>query len=214
MSAILSAQELANYLELTLYKTDAVRSDFEKLCAQAKTICAAAVSVPGSRVELVRELLEDTPIQVSAQVGFPFGNADTDVKRFEVETAVDQGAQEIEVVIAHGPLKEGDFKWLLREMRDVVESADERPVKFCLELSLLNVEETARAAQMAREAGAHAISTGTGLIAHQPTAESIKLLSGILGEDFSIKVVPDKLDLDYARLLLSVGASRFGMLVK
>src|SRR5258708_30777830 len=103
--------ELAQRTELSLFRADATAKDVEKLCATAHNQKVYGVCVGGSRVELAASLLEDSELKVTALVGFPLGSADSDVKRYETEVAVDIGAQEIEMVINAGRLKDGDHKY-------------------------------------------------------------------------------------------------------
>jgi deoxyribose-phosphate aldolase len=108
-----------------LLKADATAKDIEQLCAEAREFGFYSVCVNGCRVDQARTLLEDSPIKVAAVVGFPLGAMDADAKRFETEAAIDAGAQEIDVVINIGRLKDGNHKYVLRELRDVVEAAEE-----------------------------------------------------------------------------------------
>jgi len=100
-----------------------------------------SVSVNGSWVAEACHFLDGSDVKVGCAVGFPLGAMSSDVKRFETEAAIDDGAQEIDVVINLGRLKTGDDKYVLRELRDVVEAADEWPVKVILETCLLTREE-------------------------------------------------------------------------
>ena len=152
---------LATRIERALFAPDATRGDIEKLCAEAREHAWFAVCVNGSRVELARTLLEESEVRVVALVGFPTGAGDTDAKRYETEIAADQGAQEIEAVINVGRLKDGDRRFVLREMRDLVEAADEHPVKLVLETHLLAREELLLALELALDSGAQFVATST-----------------------------------------------------
>jgi deoxyribose-phosphate aldolase len=132
----LSAAEIARFIDHTLLKPEAKVAQVERLCAEAREHGFFSVCVNGSRVELARHCLEDTPVKVAAVVGFPLGAMNSDTKRFETEAAVDEGAQEIDLVLNIGRLKDGDDKYVLRELRDVVEAAEERTVKVILETCL------------------------------------------------------------------------------
>jgi deoxyribose-phosphate aldolase len=150
------------------------------------------------------------PVKVSAVVGFPLGAADPDVKRFETEAAVDAGAQEIEVVLNIGWLKEGENQLILRELRDVVEAADERPVKVILETALLSQEEKLRACALAVEAEARFISTGTGFGPAGATLEDVKLLREAVGPKFGLKASGGIRDTATALAMVAAGANRLG----
>src|SRR5262245_6495590 len=154
--------ELARYIDHTLLKAEASSNDFETLSAAAREHSFYSVCLNGSRVELARHLLDDTEVKVACVVGFPLGAMDSDVKRFETEAAIDLGAQEIDVVLNIGKLKDRDNPYVLRELRDIVEAADERPVKVILETCLLTREEKIRACHLVVESGAQFVKTSTG----------------------------------------------------
>jgi deoxyribose-phosphate aldolase len=136
-------------LEWIALRPHASRAELEHQFLEAKRLNCLAVCVPGSRVELAVSLLADSEVKVSALIGFPFGSADADVKRFEVESALDSGAQEVDVVVNHGWLRDGNHGAVLRELRDIREAAEERPVKAIIELGLLSVDEARRAGLIA-----------------------------------------------------------------
>jgi deoxyribose-phosphate aldolase len=204
----LSPDQVAQRVERTLARPNATRQDIEKLCAEARTQGFHGVCVSGSRVELARTLLEDSEVKVTALVGFPLGAADADAKRYETEVAIDHGAQEIEVVLNVGRLKDGDHRHVLRELRDIAEAADERPVKVILETSLLTAEERDLGCGLVLDSGAHCVCTGTGLLA-AATAEEVGGLRARAGEKFGVKAAGVS-DLETAMAWIGAGASRLG----
>ena len=137
MAPPMKAKDLASYIEHTLLKSDATRVAIEKLCAEAREHRFYCVCVNGSRVAQACAFLDGSGVKVTTVVGFPLGAMDADAKRYETEVAIDNGAQEIDVVLNVGRLKDGDHSFVLRELRDVVEAADERPVKVILETCYL-----------------------------------------------------------------------------
>jgi deoxyribose-phosphate aldolase len=201
---------LARYIDHTLLKPDATATDVEQLCREAKEHKFYAVCVNGSRVELARHCLEDTDVKVASVVGFPLGAMETDVKRFETEAAIDAGAQEIDMVINIGRLKDGDDKHVLRELRDVVEAADERPVKVILETCLLTDEQKVRACKLVVEAGALFVKTSTGFSKSGATLEDVKLLRQEVGKDFGVKASGGIRDAVTALAMIEAGATRLG----
>jgi len=206
----LSATELAHFIDHTLLKTDATARDIEKLCAEAREYRFYSVCVNGSRVEQARHLLEDTDIKVACVVGFPLGAMSGDVKRFETEAAIDEGAHEIDVVLNLGRLKDGEDKYVLRELRDVVEAADERPVKVILETCLLTQDEKIRACQLVVESGAHFVKTSTGFSASGATMADVKLLRETVGPKFGVKASGGIRDAKTALEMIAAGATRLG----
>ncbi|HYG34185.1 MAG TPA: deoxyribose-phosphate aldolase [Clostridia bacterium] len=204
----LSRAELARHLEATLFRPDATRQDVEKLCAEARTHGFRAVCVNSSRVELAATLLEDTLVKVVCLVGFPLGAMESDVKRFETEAAIDLGAQEIETVLNIGRLKDGDDRYVLRELRDIAEAAEERPVKVVLETSLLTPEQINLVCALATDSGVHFVSTGTGV--KPATVQDVSSLRAAVGEKFGVKAVGVR-DTQAALSLIAAGATRLGV---
>jgi deoxyribose-phosphate aldolase len=182
----------------------------DKLCAEARSFGFFSVCVNGSRVQQARHLLDETTIKVSAVVGFPLGATDSDTKRFETESAIDNGAEEIDVVLNLGRLKDGDDRYVLRELRDVVEAADERTVKVILETGLLSREEKIRACRLVLESGAHFVKTCTGWHAGGATVEDVKLLRELVGPAFGVKASGGIRNTATALALIEAGANRLG----
>jgi deoxyribose-phosphate aldolase len=207
----LSSIELAARLDATLWNPVATAGDIEAFCAEAHDHKLRAVCVNGSRVELACVRLEDSGVQVVALVSFPLGTADADVKRYEVEAAVDHGAQEIELPLNCGLLKDGAHKALLRELRDVVEAADQRPVCVTLETALLTREEINLACELIVEAGAQGVSSSTDFRPEaRVSADDVKALREAVGPKFIVKAAGGISDPQTASILLDAGASRLG----
>ena len=206
----LSARDIARRIDHTLFAADATRRDIEKLCAEAREHVFFSVCVNGSRVELARAALDESEVQVVALVGFPLGAGDPDAKRYEVEIAVDHGAHEIDFVINIGRLKDGDGDFVLREMRDIVEAADERPVKAVLASHLLTREEKILACRLALDSGAQFVCTSTDFHAPDVTVEEVRLLRETVGEEFGVKAAGGIRDARTALALIEAGATRIG----
>lgn len=207
---LFTAAQLAAYIDHTLLQPGATAKDIEKLCAEARENNFHGVCVNGTWVDHARSLLEDTEIKIACVVGFPLGAASGDVKRFETEAAVDDGAQEIDVVINLGRLKDGNDKYVLRELRDVVEAADERPVKVILETSLLTREEKLRACELVLESGAKFVKTSTGFSSGGATIDDVKLLREAVGPKFGVKASGGIRDTKTALAMIAFGATRLG----
>jgi deoxyribose-phosphate aldolase len=206
----ITLSQLAQQIDHTLLKADATGADIEKLCAEAREHGFYSVCVNGSRVELARHLLEESAVKTACVVGFPLGASEMDVKRFETEAALDSGAQEIDFVINIGRLKEGDNRYILRELRDIAEAAEERPVKAILETALLTREEKIRACEMALDSGVQFVKTSTGFSKSGATLEDVKLMREIVGPDFGVKASGGIRDLTTALAMIEAGATRLG----
>jgi deoxyribose-phosphate aldolase len=191
----LSSAELARRIERMLVRPDATRRDIEQLCVEARAQGSHCVCVNGSHVELACSLLEDSEVKVTGLIAFPLGAADTDAKRYETEVAIDHGAQEIEMVLNIGRLKDGDHRYV-------------RPVKVILKTGLLTPEEVRRACELALDSGVHCVCTGTGLRS-AATVEDVRSLRAAVGEEFGVKAAGLS-DAQTALALLEAGASRLG----
>jgi deoxyribose-phosphate aldolase len=205
-----NAAALARYIDHTLLKPDAAAKDIEQLCREAIEHHFWSVCVNGSRVAQAYALVESSGVKVACTVGFPLGAMSSDAKRFEVEAAVDDGAQEIDVVLNIGRLKDGDDKYVLRELRDIVEAADERTVKVILETCLLSREEKIRACGLVVESGAHFVKTSTGFSTAGATTHDVQLLRECVGPDFGVKASGGIRDTTVALGMIKAGATRLG----
>ena len=204
------AKNLARYIDHTLLKPEASLKDIERLCAEARSYNFYAVCVNGSWVTQARHFLDGSDVKVATVVGFPLGATDSDTKRFETEAAIDNGAQEIDVVINIGRLKDGDDEYVLRELRDVVEAAAERPVKVIIETCLLTNAEKIRACRIVLDAGAQFVKTSTGFSTGGATVADVKLLREIVGETFGVKAAGGIRDTQTALAMIEAGATRLG----
>lgn len=205
-----SAAELARAIDHTLLKADATARDIEKLCAEAREHQFHSVCVNSSRIELCRHLLDDTDVKVAAVIGFPLGATDSDVKRFEVEAAVDSGAHELDVVINIGRVRDGDWAYVRRELFDLVEAADERPVKVILETCLLNDDEKRQACAIVVESGAQFVKTSTGFSTGGATLDDVRLMRAAVGPKFGVKASGGIRDTATAVAMMIAGATRLG----
>lgn len=202
--------ELARLIELTLRSTALTSTDLEQACAEARACGFASVCVTGSRVVQAVHWLEDSEAKVTCAVDFPLGASDPDVKRYAAEVAIDCDAHFIEVAINIGRLKDGDDAAVLRELRDVVEAADERPVSVYLNIDLLTADEIHRATKLAVDAATKGIAI-TGGLNPGSTLEALRLVREVSPEDFGIKVDLDRSTLEEVVSLLNAGATRFGL---
>lgn len=210
MAQSFNAQTLARYIDHTLLKPDATAQDIEKLCREAIEYHFWCVCVNGSRVAQAYSIVEDSGVKVACTVGFPLGAMTADAKRLEVEAAVDDGAQEIDVVLNIGRLKDGDDAYVLRELRDMVEAAEERTVKVILETCLLSREEKILACKLVVESGAHFVKTSTGFSTSGATTHDVQLMRECVGPEFGVKASGGIRDTKVALGMIESGATRLG----
>jgi deoxyribose-phosphate aldolase len=204
--------DLAQFIDLSFLKPDALRVDLERYCTTAKALKVHGVCVHGSRVVLAAALLEESEVQIITVAGYPHGANDSDVKRYETEAAVDNGAHEIEVNVNPGWVKESENARILRELRDVIEAAEERPVGAVIDAPFYSREEITRIAQIASEAGVQAIVLSTA--AHPGASlspEDIGIVQAVAEPKIKIKVSARIPDSEMARRFLQAGAARLGI---
>ena len=202
--------DLAPYIDHTLLKPEATRVQIAALCAEAAEHNFSTVCVNGSRVELAYSLLEESDVQVAAVVGFPLGAADADSKRYETEVAIDQGAGEIDMVMNVGRFEDGDYDYIVREIRDVVEAADDHAVKVILETCQLTDAQIEQACKLVVQAQAHFVKTSTGFGSAGASIEHVKLMRETVGQFAGVKAAGGIRDAVTARAMIEAGATRLG----
>ena len=200
--------ELCKVLELTLRRRDLSTPELRAACAAAQGGSLLGVCVGSSRVLQAAAFLEESSVKVVCSIGADGGSMDADVKRFETEVAVDAGAHIIEVTPDLGRLRDGDYAAVLRELRDVVEAADERPVRVCLPLETLSFLDLEQVLAVVAESGAK----GLGLSASNSAAdlEAVKQCAAALGDGIHIKFETPSLTWNQVASLGNAGTILFG----
>jgi deoxyribose-phosphate aldolase len=208
----LTPAQLATFIDHAQLKPETSLAQIKQLCAEALEYKFFSVCVNGCWVAAAYQLLDDSDVKVTGVVGFPFGTMTSDTKRFETEAAIDDGAHEIDMVLNIARLKAGDDKYVLREIIDVVEAADERTVKVILETCLLTDEEKIRACHIVVESGAQFVKTSTGFNAGGgATIADVKLLRETVGPKFGVKASGGIRDAKTALAMIEAGATRLGL---
>jgi len=200
----------APFIDHTLLKAETTSAQIERLCEEAVEWGFAAVCVPPCHVGQSSRLLYGSGVAVATVVGFPFGYAETQVKRFEAGRAIDLGAEEIDMVIAIGYACAGEWRAVEADIREVVRAAEGRPVKAILECSALGGDTLSRAALVALDAGVAFLKTSTGFGVHGARAEDVRLLHQLAAGRASIKASGGIRDLETCRAMLAAGAARIG----
>ena len=203
--------ELARYIDHTLLRTDAQRADVAKLIEEAKAYHFASVCVSPIWVSYVSEALRDTGIKTCTVIGFPQGATPSAVKAFETKQAVADGADEVDMVIAVGKLKDGDDAYVKSDIEAVVRAARGKALtKVIIETCLLTDEEKRRACLLAKEAGADFVKTSTGFAAGGATAADVKLMRESVGAAMGVKAAGGIRSRADAEAMLAAGATRLG----
>lgn len=204
--------QLEQYIDFTNLKPDATRADIEELCKIAKERGYANVCVNGAYVALCRQLLRGSGVGVACVVGFPLGASATEVKAFEAAKAVEDGADEIDMVMAVGALKGGDFDYVANDIA-AVKHACGVTLKVIIEECLLTDEQIAEAAKICVRSGADIVKTSTGFSKAGATLHAIEIIKANCG-DLGIKAAGGIRDADTARAFIEAGATRIGASAK
>lgn len=204
--------QLEQYIDYTNLKPDATRADIEELCKIAKERGYANVCVNGAYVALCRQLLRGSGVGVACVVGFPLGASTTEVKAFEAAKAVEDGADEIDMVMAVGALKDGDFDYVANDIA-AVKHACGVTLKVIIEECLLTDEQIAEAAKICVRSGADIVKTSTGFSKAGATLHAIEIIKANCG-DLGIKAAGGIRDAETARAFIEAGATRIGASAK
>ena len=199
---------LAAVIDYQLLRPEAGRHEIDQACESARRHGFRSVWVHGSRVIQAVARLEESAVKVTAVVGFPLGAMEPDVKRYETEAAIDSGAQEINVAMNLGSLRDADDPAILRELRDVVEAADERPVGVFVDCALLTEAEQARGCGLIQEAGARLVILSAGFQSGGASVEGVKRFRSWLAPKFGLTAASGTLDRPTALGLVTAGATR------
>ncbi|HDQ13965.1 MAG TPA: deoxyribose-phosphate aldolase [Sediminispirochaeta sp.] len=201
---------LAEYIDHTNLKPTATETDIRQVCAEARQYGFASVCVNPVYTALVAQELEGSDVMTCCVVGFPLGANDSRIKAMEASQAVEDGADELDMVIDIGALKGGNRVKVQSDIAAVVEAAAGRTVKVIIETCYLSDEEKKIACQCARDAGAHFVKTSTGFGSGGATVEDVKLMRQVVGDDLKVKASGGVRSLDDALAMIEAGADRIG----
>lgn len=202
--------ELNKYIDHTNLKMDATIDDIKKLCEEAKNYKFAAVCVNPCYVELASSLLQDTGVDVCAVVGFPLGMNKTITKEYEAIAAIEDGADEIDMVINVGALKDKDYSYVKQEIESVRDAIDGKVLKVIIETSLLTDEEIVKMTEICNETFVNFIKTSTGFGKRGASVHDIKLMKNHANELLEIKASGGITSENQALELINEGATRIG----
>jgi deoxyribose-phosphate aldolase len=203
---------LAAKIDHTLLKADASEKEVKKICAEAKEYGFAAVCIPPYFVRKCKLWLSDSKVKVATVVGFPLGYSHTPAKVEEARRAIDEGADEVDMVINIIALKAGDWNYLKNELTSVATIVQLRggKLKVILETGLLTESEIIKACGLCAEMTVDFVKTSTGSIQPGATVEAVKLLRANLPKAVKIKASGGIRDKAFALQLIEAGADRIG----
>lgn len=203
--------DLAEYIDHTMLKPNTVKKDIEKVCKEAIEYGFKGVCVSPSFVEYAFSLLKDEKPIVIAVVGFPLGSSQSSTKAFETKEAIAAGAEEIDMVINIGALKEKNYPLIYQDIQNVVNEAAPYPVKVIIETCYLNREEKIIASVLGSVAGAKFIKTSTGFGDKGATVEDIKLIKSVIDDKMKVKASGGIKTFKEAVKMIEAGADRLGV---
>ena len=203
---------LAGMIDHTLLKPDVTSDKIAQLCFEARKYHFASVCVNPTHVKLCADLLSGSDVKVCTVIGFPLGATSTEVKVFETQNALDNGATEIDMVLNIGALKAGENELVARDIRGVVETSHKAGAltKVIIETALLNDEEKVVACLLAKEAGADYVKTSTGFSGGGATVHDIELMRRTVGPTIGVKASGGIHTHEEAEALVAAGATRIG----
>lgn len=208
--------KFSKYFDHTLLKADATAVEVKNLCQEAKDYDVASVCVNSYYTPLVAEELKDSDVKVCTVIGFPLGAMSTLSKKLETVDAIENGADEIDMVINVGALKAKDYEEVKYDIQEVKDACMHNPVwkeatlKVILETCLLTKEEIAKACELAVEAGADFVKTSTGFSTGGAVAEDVALMKQTVAGRAWVKASGGIRDLSTAKAMIQAGADRLG----
>lgn len=204
-------QNFARMIDHTLLKAEATKEQIEKLCAEAKQFNFASVCVNPTWVKHSSELLQGSDVLVCTVIGFPLGANTPAVKAFEVKDAIANGANEVDMVINIGALKDKNYDLVQADIAAVVQAAKGSAlVKVIIESCLLTDEEKVKACELAVAAGADYVKTSTGFSTGGATAADIALMRKTVGPNLGVKASGGVRSLEDMKSMVEAGATRIG----
>ena len=199
--------ELAKFIDHTYLQPDAQKKDIDKILAEAKQYHFASVCISPIWVSYAHKELAGSGVNVVTVIGFPEGATPTSVKAFETKQAIADGADEVDMVIPIGFLKDGEYDYVEKDIRA---AAQGKTTKVIIEACLLTDAEKVKACELAKKAGADFVKTSTGFSKWGATVEDVKLMRKTVGPDMGVKASGGVRDRKEAEAMVAAGANRIG----
>ena len=203
--------DIAGMIDHTLLKPDVTRNEIEQLCLEGRKYNFASVCMNPVWVKFCREILTGSGIKICTVSGFPLGASTTAIKAKEAEKGIEDGADEIDMVMNIGALKSGDIKSVEEDIRAIKRACRSNTIlKVIIETSLLTEEEKILACEISKKAGADFVKTSTGFSTSGATVEDIILMRRVVGPQMGVKASGGITDFNKAVALIQAGANRLG----
>ncbi len=200
------------YIDHTLLKADATADQIAKLCKEAIENNFKAVCINSSYVPFAKKLLKDSQVKLCTVVGFPLGASPSEVKALEASMAIASGANEIDMVINIGALKNELYNSVENDIKLLAQTCHAKGaiLKVIIETCLLTEDEKIKACELAKQAGADFVKTSTGFSTGGATLEDVKIMRGVVGEKMGVKASGGVRDIAMANKMIEAGATRLG----
>lgn len=202
--------KLNRYIDHTLLKAGSTEWDINTLIDEALENQFYSVCINPEWVKYAREKIGSQDVKVCTVIGFPLGATTSQVKAFETKNAVENGADEVDMVINIDQLKTGNTDVVFEDIKAVVEASGDALVKVIIETCLLTDDEKKMACQLSKKAGADYVKTSTGFSTDGATLENVKLMREAVGEEMGVKASGGIHDAEEARKMIKNGATRLG----
>lgn len=204
-------KKIASMIDHTILKPEATSADVEKICAEAVKYGFASVCINPCHVKRAAELLKGSSVKTCTVIGFPLGANTTEVKVYEASKAVEDGADEVDMVINVGALKDKNYDYVYTDIKRLVDAVKGKAlVKVILETCLLTDEEKVKACEIVKQAGADFVKTSTGFNKSGANAHDVELMRKTVGQDMGVKASGGVRTYEDAVNMINAGASRIG----
>jgi deoxyribose-phosphate aldolase len=204
--------DIARLIDHTLLKPDATQAQIAQLCHEARQYSFAAVCVNPTHVKLCADLLKGSDVAVCSVVGFPLGATPPEVKAYEAQQAIEDGATEIDMVINIGALKGGEYDLVERDIAMVTRTCHNGGAlcKVIIEAALLTDQEKIKACELAKKVGADYVKTSTGFGPGGATVSDVALMRQVVGPGMGVKAAGGIRSYADAKGMVEAGATRIG----
>jgi len=208
----LKDENVAGMIDHTMLNPDATPEQITQLCNEAKQYSFASVCVNPAYVQLCKKLLTGSNVKVCTVIGFPLGSTTSEVKRSETEQVIENGADEVDMVINIGQLKGGNFEYVENDIKMVVNVAKRHNVltKVIIETALLTDKEKVQASLITKKAGADFVKTSTGFSKGGATVGDVALMKYVVGKGVGVKAAGGIRSKEDAEAMIASGADRIG----
>lgn len=202
--------ELNKYIDHTLLKADASKEAIVNLCKEAIEYDFKSVCVNTCNIEICKNELKDSDVLVCCVIGFPLGAMSTEAKIFEAKDAIEKGADEVDMVINIGRLKDKQYDFCIEEIKRIKETVGNKVLKVIIETCLLSDDEIVEACNCVLKSGADFVKTSTGFSTNGATFESVALMKKTVGNKCLIKAAGGVRSHEDMLKMIELGANRIG----